>query len=454
MLWELLTGGKPWHRDAAGKPYMEGQIMYMVITQAKRPDLPPSVGSPGKARGPSARPLVRAFPPLILRWHLPPMSSLDLSQTYRWSPSKVHHHTERAVSAPPLWQVGLVRQCWSGVSSKRPAFEAIERQLAPLLPKLELQTLQAAQSQELQAAVAQVAVVVDQAKQEVQSSITHSMETIVERIDSAEERLASEVREGNAEVMGQLRLLHGSLLPELQCIISQQTLELSAMRRAEGGGGGASGGMLGWLWGSKEEEEQRLRETQQSVKAAVEMAEAKLRASAAAAASSSSSANASASEAILKRLGEMEAQMAAQASAAAGDAAASEARRSEALLAKLQEMGAYLGQMDGQLSALRLESDERAQEQAKQLSLVHTKLDALLTGSHEQVCRYSSTCLASLHALPLSPSPLTPTRPPSIQVFHFFILIPKPQKGYLGRALDKLKPCHWCNHAAPQASLH
>ena len=50
MLWELLTGGKPWHRDAAGKPYMEGQIMYMVITQAKRPDLPPSVGSPGKLR--------------------------------------------------------------------------------------------------------------------------------------------------------------------------------------------------------------------------------------------------------------------------------------------------------------------------------------------------------------------------------------------------------------------
>ena len=50
--------------------------------------------------------------------------------------------------------------------------------------------------------------------------------------------------------------------------------------------------------------------------------------------------------------------------------------------------------------------------QARHLSLVQTKLDALLTGSHEQVFRY-------------------------------FILIPKPHKGYLGRALDSLKPRNW-----------
>ena len=175
--------------------------------------------------------------------------------------------------------------------------------------------------------------------------------------------------------------------------------------------------MLGWLWGSRDDEEQRVLETQQSVKAAIEMAEAKLRASAAAA----GSANASASEEILKRLAEMETRAAQSANEAAASGA--NAARSEVMLAKLEEMSAYLGQMDERMAELRLESDEHAQEQARQLSLVHTKLDALLTGSHEQV-------------------------------FHYFILVPKPQKGYLGRALDKLKPCHWCNHAAPQASLH
>ena len=184
------------------------------------------------------------------------------------------------------------------------------------------------------------------------------------------------------------------------------------MRQAEGGSrSGGGGGVLSWLWSSKDEEEQRVLAAQQSVKAAIEMADAKLRASTAAA----GSANSSASDAILRRLAEMEA----NANQVASRAAGSEARRSETLLANLSEMGAYLAQMDGKLAELSLESDERAKEQARQLSLVHTKLDALLTGSHEQV-------------------------------FHYFILVPKPQKGYLGSALAKLKPRHWCAQSTQQ----
>ena len=49
---------------------------------------------------------------------------------------------------------------------------------------------------------------------------------------------------------------------------------------------------------------------------------------------------------------------------------------------------------------------------AEQLSRVHAKLDTLLTGAHEQV-------------------------------FRFFILVPRPAKGYMGKALQKMAPRNW-----------
>ena len=136
---------------------------------------------------------------------------------------------------------------------------------------------------------------------------------------------------------------------------------------------------------------------QQSVKAAIEMADAKLKATA-------SNAAATGSAEILQKLAELE--------ASGKDKSAEDANRGDALLARLEEMASYLEHMDGKMAEMRLEADERAQDQAKQLSLVHTKLDALLTGSHEQV-------------------------------FHYFILVPKPYKGYAGRAIDSLKPRNW-----------
>ena len=75
-------------------------------------------------------------------------------------------------------------------------------------------------------------------------------------------------------------------------------------------------------------------------------------------------------------------------------------------------MSSYLAQMDGRMTEMRLEADAHAKEQARRMALVHTKLDALLTGSHEQV-------------------------------FRFFLLVPKPCKGYMGRTIDQLKPRHW-----------
>ena len=110
-----------------------------------------------------------------------------------------------------------------------------------------------------------------------------------------------------------------------------------------------------------------------------------------------------ASAEILAKLGEMQAALVSRSAEGAGG---------EATLSKLEEMSSFLVQMDGRVMEMRLEVDEHAKEQARRMALVHTKLDALLTGSHEQV-------------------------------FHHFLLVPKPYKGYMGRAIDKLKPRHW-----------
>ena len=137
------------------------------------------------------------------------------------------------------------------------------------------------------------------------------------------------------------------------------------------------------------------------------MADAKLRASVA-----TNAANASndASAEILAKLAEMQSAMEVQGSSGGGGS--SGGATAEIMLSKLDEMSSHLAQMDGRMTEMRLEADEGAREQATQLGLVHTKLDALLTGSHEQV-------------------------------FHHFILVPKPYKGYVGRAIDNLKPRHW-----------
>ena len=45
VLWELVTGGKPWHRDAEGKPYMEVNVMHLVVNRKKRPEVRSGVSS-------------------------------------------------------------------------------------------------------------------------------------------------------------------------------------------------------------------------------------------------------------------------------------------------------------------------------------------------------------------------------------------------------------------------
>ena len=52
-----------------------------------------------------------------------------------------------------------------------------------------------------------------------------------------ETRLANEVREGNAEVLKQMKLLHTSLLPDLQSLIAQTPQGPGASQPAPGMGG-------------------------------------------------------------------------------------------------------------------------------------------------------------------------------------------------------------------------
>ena len=112
-----------------------------------------------------------------------------------------------------------------------------------------------------------------------------SADSLHARLADLQAELSREVREGHAEILAQARLMHGRLLPELRSLLAQQTLELSCMHGASGGGasGGGGGGVLGWLWGSKAEEEQQVLETRQAVSAALELAGARLEASGAAA---------------------------------------------------------------------------------------------------------------------------------------------------------------------------
>ena len=48
VIYELVTGQKPWYRDAEGKPYMEGNVIYLVTQKSKRPELPSNINSLSK----------------------------------------------------------------------------------------------------------------------------------------------------------------------------------------------------------------------------------------------------------------------------------------------------------------------------------------------------------------------------------------------------------------------
>ena len=81
VLLELLTGQKPWHHDAEGKPYMEWRqqrhVIYLAVSKGKRPELPSNINSSSKLL------------------------------------------------------VALMRRCWNQVPKRRPSFDSIVAQLQP-----------------------------------------------------------------------------------------------------------------------------------------------------------------------------------------------------------------------------------------------------------------------------------------------------------------------------------
>ena len=79
VMWELMTGQRPWHRDAEGRPYMEVNVMHLVAIRGKRPELP------------------------------------------------------AAARAGPL--PAMIRRCWATEPKKRPTFEEIVSKLTPALPR-------------------------------------------------------------------------------------------------------------------------------------------------------------------------------------------------------------------------------------------------------------------------------------------------------------------------------
>ena len=43
VLYELLTAERPWYRDPEGRPYMDANVLNLVVNKAKRPELPGSL---------------------------------------------------------------------------------------------------------------------------------------------------------------------------------------------------------------------------------------------------------------------------------------------------------------------------------------------------------------------------------------------------------------------------
>ena len=172
-----------------------------------------------------------------------------------------------------------MRRCWSQAPKKRPSFDTIVDQLKPQLPRRPSSGKQIAKALEemhsIKESVSELHIKVEAVDQNVQSGVS----ALAGKLDAAEARMVRELQEGNLGMQRQIQLLHGALLPQIQCVIAQQTLELSALRQVSDSGGGTGGGVMGWLFGSKQEEEQRLIEAQRCVKLAVDMADAKLKSS-------------------------------------------------------------------------------------------------------------------------------------------------------------------------------
>ena len=331
------------------QPYMDGNLIYLVVHKGKRPEVPATLSTKDRTR--------------VL--------------------------------------VALMRRCWHQEPKKRPSFEAIATQLKPQLPRRSSSSKKKlAQALSAVQALSQSVSELHEKVEDVDAHVQSGVDILRRSLDAAEGRLANEVRTGNAEVLHHMRLLHGSLLPEIQCVLAQQTLEISAMRqRSEN----SSENVWSWLWPSKEEEERKLHAAQRSVQLAIEAADAKLRASVVGSVAAFRAEDASAE--ILKKLAAIQASQPTHEESKSDD-------HGEALLSKLDQLYSYLSQMDDRMMGMRLEMDEQTKDQAKQLNLLHSKLDTLLTGSHEQV-------------------------------FRFFILVPKPHIGYMDRAIDTMKPRHW-----------
>ena len=178
----------------------------------------------------------------------------------------------------------LMRRCWTQEPKKRPTFEMVIAQLRPQLTrvpssgkrKIALALEEMRSLKESMGGLHEKVARVDDNVNRVHSGVSR----LSVQLDAVEERLAHELREGNAAILEQMRLLHGSLLPEIQCVVEQQTLELSAMQQVARSSDGERGGVLSWLFASKQQEEEHVLQVQRSVKAAIDMADARLRASA------------------------------------------------------------------------------------------------------------------------------------------------------------------------------
>jgi len=86
--------------------------------------------------------------------------------------------------------------------------------------------------------------------------------------------------------------------------------------------------------------------------------------------------------------------------------------RGDAALAQVGELSRCMQQMSFQMADLAHRQDAAVSVHSQQMAYLGGKLDQLLTGEHEQI-------------------------------FHYFMLTPKPSKGYMGRALSSMKPKHW-----------